>query len=120
MQRYLFQVMTSVHFIFDASVFSMYLFSWRHLEIISDRLFNKNSSSSSRIANFSLRHKLHLFVAGLNGECLLLIFHVTNGFLFLIFQYYVDKVVSCSYCFILNDFLWFEKRFLNVVSQTPL
>ena len=48
-----------------ASVFSLYLFRWRHWEIISDRLLNNISLRSSIISNFSCKRKLHLFELGL-------------------------------------------------------
>ena len=52
-------------FLLDASVFSLYLFRWRHWEIISDRLLNNISLRSSIISNFSCKRKLHLFELGL-------------------------------------------------------
>ena len=49
----------------DASVFSSYLFQWRHWEITSECLFNNISLESSTISNFLCKYKLHLFELGL-------------------------------------------------------
>ena len=47
--------------ILDANVLSLYLFLWRHWEMISDLLFNKFLSGSSNNSSFSVRHRLQRF-----------------------------------------------------------
>ena len=51
-------------FLLDTTVFSLYLFRWRHWEITSERLFNNISLGSSTISNFSCKRKIRLFELG--------------------------------------------------------
>ena len=54
--------MTSPDVTFDANVLSLYLFLWRHWEMISDLLFSKFLSASSNISSFSVRHLLFFWL----------------------------------------------------------
>ena len=66
-------------FLLDTRVLSLYLFRWRHWEIISVRLFNDISSGSSTISNILCKHKLHLFELGLYDLVCLLYSKISVG-----------------------------------------
>ena len=88
--------------------FSLNLFWWRHFDTNSSRLFKRfgSVSISSRIVSFSLRHRSHLPVDGLNGRHFFLIFQVIFGssFSFFNLQTSFESSVSFSY------FLWLANR----------
>ena len=85
-------------------LFSLYLFLCLHLDIISDRLFNKLLFTFSSIANFSLRQRLHRFVTGLYAAYCLTAFQLMLKFAFfsLILHTSFDSSVSVLY------FSWFK------------
>ena len=49
----------------DANVLILYLFLWRHWEMISDLSFNKILFGLSNISSFSVRYRLQRFEVGL-------------------------------------------------------
>ena len=94
-----------------------------HLEISSEHLFNKWSwSLKLTISSFSLRHNKHFFyIFEYDGT------DFTNDhfnvdislYFFLIYQIYLDNVVSFEYRLCLNDFVWLLYLFIKFSSAAP-
>ena len=95
MEWYLFYVMCS-WVILVTKFLSLYLFLWRHCDMISAYLFSKLLIGSSNISNFSLKHKLHHLEVGLYDLNCPLISHDTLGLrrFSLSVQYSIDNFVS--------------------------
>ena len=89
----------------------------RHLEISSERLFNKWSWST--ISSFSWRHNKHFFDIFEYNSTYFTIDHFKVGislYSLLIPQIYLDNVVSFEYCLCLNEFVWLLYLFLKSTS----
>ena len=96
---------------------SLYLLLCLQVVIISVLLSKKLPPLYVAISYFSFKHKRQGLLFGLQERHILIIFHVIFGvpLRFLISQNSFDNSVSFLCLLWLNDFLWFPKRYLNVI-----
>ena len=112
--------MTSGFWIFGARVRNIYLFWWRHFDIISDFLFNKSFFCLLIFPTSHLNKREHIFDWGLYVLNSLFTTHITFGLEFSAFkfQYSMDSFASFLYLLMLIDLLWFAYLFFCIYVFT--
>ena len=91
-------------FLLDTTVFSFFLFRWRHWEINSERLFNI-SLGLPTISNFSCKHNCIFFNWGCMIYSWLLYSRISVGEIFLK-NSFADSFIQFRFlCFVLTQFI---------------